>query len=100
MTLESLCGGKLMESSKKIASTLKLNISVLLWCGVAWIVSRTINSEVYVDILEHYLIRSIEDGFCDSSDFLFQDDDAFSHGSKQVKNFIDQNKNSPIKTMN
>ena len=63
-------------------------------------VSRTINLEVYVDISGHYLIPSIEEAFGDSCDFLFQDDNASCHKSKQVKDFSNQNGNSRIKTMN
>lgn len=68
--------------------------------GKLCIVLRTINSEVYIDILEHYLIPSIEEAFGDSSDFIFQDDNASCHRSKKVKNFFNRNGNSPIKTMN
>ena len=39
-------------------------------------------------------------GICDSSDFLFQDDNASCHRSKQVKGLLNQNRNSPIKTIN
>ena len=53
------------------------------------IVLRKINSEVYVDILEHYLMPSIEEVFGD-----------FSDRSKLVKDFLNQNENSPIKIMN
>ena len=68
--------------------------------GILCIVLRTIKSEVYVDILEHYLISSIEEEFCDSPYFLFQEDNAYCHRSKQIKDFLNQNENSPIKTMN
>ena len=51
-----------------------------------------------VDILKHYLIPSIEGAFGDSSDFLFQDTSC--HRSKQVKDFLNENGISPIKTMN
>ena len=67
--------------------------------GKLCIVSQTINSEVYVHILEHYFISTIEEAFGDSSDFPFQDDGASCHRSKQVKDFLNQNGNSPIKTM-
>ena len=54
-------------------------------------VSRTINSDVLVDILEYYMIPSTEEAFGDSSDFLFQDDNASCHRRKQVKDFLNQN---------
>lgn len=68
--------------------------------GKLCIVLQTINSEVYVNILEHYLIPSIEEAFGDSSDFLFQDDNASCHRGKRVKDFLNKNGNSPIKTLN
>ena len=51
-------------------------------------------------ILEHYLMSSIEEAFGNSPDFLFQDDNASCHRSKQIKDFLNQNENSPIKSMN
>ena len=59
--------------------------------GKLCIVSQTINSETYVDILEHYLIPSFDEEFGDSSDFLFQDDNTSCHKSKQVKDFLNRN---------
>ena len=56
--------------------------------GKLCVVSQTINSEVHVDILQHYLIPSIEEAFGDSSDFLFQDDNVPSHRRKRVKDFL------------
>ena len=64
--------------------------------GKLCIVSRKINSEEYVDILEHYLMLSIKEAFGDSSDFLFQDYNASCDKSKQVKNFLNQNGHSHI----
>ena len=53
-----------------------------------------------VDILEHYLMTSIKEAFGDSCDFLFEDDNASCDRSKQIKDFLNQNRNSPIKTRN
>ena len=46
------------------------------------------------------MIPNIEEAFGDSSDFLFQDDKASSQRSKHIKDFLNQNGNFPIKTMN
>lgn len=89
-----------------LRSKTKYQRSLMVWScltsqgvGELCIVLRTINSEIYVDILEHFLIPSIENAFGESSDFIFQDDNASCHRSIRVKNYLKNNGNSPIKTM-
>lgn len=67
--------------------------------GELCIVLRTVNSEVYEEILEHFLIPSIEKWFPDSDDFIYQDDNASCHRSKRIKQYLQNNGNSPIKVM-
>ena len=55
-----------------------------------------VNSKTYIHILQHFLIPSVEIWFEDSTDFIFQNDNASCHRSKIIRNFLQQNN---IKTM-
>ncbi len=72
----------------------KFAASIMVWgcmssrgTGKMCIVNGTVNSTVYQDILETFLIPSIEDMFGDA-DITFQDDNASCHRSKAVKLFL------------
>ena len=55
--------------------------------GKLCILYQNVNSETYIHVLEHFLIPSIEDWFGESSDFIFQDDNASCHRSKAIKRY-------------
>ena len=64
--------------------------------GKLCILYVTINSEIYMQVLEEFLIPSIESWFLDSNDFHFQQDNASCHRSKIVQKYL---KNNRIKTI-
>ena len=52
------------------------------------IITSTINSHVYVEILDNFLIPSIENGFGEEA--IFQDDNASCHRAKEIKAFLQE----------
>lgn len=90
------------EAYKKecLKRSVKFATSVMVWgCmtaegpGRLCIVSTTVNSEVYKEILEHFMIPSAED-LCDD-DFLFQQDLASPHASKSTTKWL-KDKDIPV----
>ena len=59
---------------------------------------QNINVDVYREILQSFLLPSLDEQF-DSSDFIVQDDNASPYRSEKLKHFLKYNVNSPIKTM-
>ena len=55
--------------------------------GQLFIVLRNVNADVYQKILENFLLPGLEEWFGDSSDFIFQDDNASFHRIKKDKAF-------------
>ena len=55
--------------------------------GQLAIVLRYVNADVYQKISENFLLPSLDEWFGDSSNFIFQDDNAFPHRSKINKAF-------------
>ena len=67
--------------------------------GQLVIVLRNVNADVHQEILEKFLLLSLDEWFGDSSDFIFQDDSASPHLSKKIKHFLKFNGNFLFKTM-
>lgn len=59
--------------------------------GKLYILYQNVNSEIYIHVLEHFLIPSIEDWFGESSDFIFNGVNASCHRSKAVTCYTRQN---------
>ena len=69
-------------------------MSVLIWACMSSngpdeldVVKTTVNSQIYVDILDHFLIPSIHNSFGDE-DVVLQDDNASCYRAKCVKDFF------------
>ena len=54
------------------------------------VIKTTINSQIYIDILDHFLIPTIDNAYGDE-DVMFQDDKAFWHRVKCVRDFLAYN---------
>ena len=52
------------------------------------VITSTINAHVYIEILDNFLIPSIENWFGD--EFIFQDDNASYHGAKRIKTLFQE----------
>lgn len=77
-----------------IKKQIKFPTSVLIWAcmsskgpGKLAVVKTTVNSRIYIDILDHFLIPSIDNAFGDE-DIVFQDDNASCHRAKCVRDFL------------
>lgn len=77
-----------------IKKQVKFPTSVLIWScmsskgpGELAVVKTTVNSQIYIDILDHFLIPSIDNAFGDE-DVVFQDDNASCHRAKCVRDFL------------
>ena len=57
--------------------------------GEMTVITSSINAQVYVEILDTFLIPSIERMFGDGS-IIFQDDNASCHRAKSVKTFLQE----------
>jgi DDE superfamily endonuclease len=57
--------------------------------GEMAVITSSINAQVYIDILDTFLIPSIERMFGDD-DIIFQDDNASCHRAKTVKTFLEE----------
>ncbi|KAF7709014.1 hypothetical protein HF521_018071 [Silurus meridionalis] len=83
---------KWAESGK----TCKFPQSLMIWgcmsgkgMGEMTVITSSINAQVYVEILDTFLIPSIERMFGDGS-IIFQDDNASCHRAKSVKTFLQE----------
>uniref|UniRef100_A0A8B9JPA9 Transposase Tc1-like domain-containing protein n=1 Tax=Astyanax mexicanus TaxID=7994 RepID=A0A8B9JPA9_ASTMX len=72
----------------------RLQWSLMIWgcmsgkgTGEMTVVNSSINAQVYIDILDSFLIPSIEQMFGDN-EIIFQDDNASCHRAKTVKAFL------------
>uniref|UniRef100_A0A3B1J147 Tc1-like transposase DDE domain-containing protein n=1 Tax=Astyanax mexicanus TaxID=7994 RepID=A0A3B1J147_ASTMX len=79
---------------KHLAKTTKFPQSLMIWgcmsgkgTGEMTVVNSSINAQVYIDILDSFLIPSIEQMFGDN-EIIFQDDNASCHRAKTVKAFL------------
>uniref|UniRef100_A0A3B1IEA9 Tc1-like transposase DDE domain-containing protein n=1 Tax=Astyanax mexicanus TaxID=7994 RepID=A0A3B1IEA9_ASTMX len=77
-----------------LKKTTKFPQSLMIWgcmsgkgTGEMTVVNSTINAQVYIDILDSFLIPSIEQMFGDN-EIIFQDDNASCHRAKTVKAFL------------
>uniref|UniRef100_A0A8C5I7Z6 Tc1-like transposase DDE domain-containing protein n=1 Tax=Gouania willdenowi TaxID=441366 RepID=A0A8C5I7Z6_GOUWI len=57
--------------------------------GEMAVITSSINAQVYVDMLDTFLIPSIERMFGDD-DIVYQDDNASCHRAKTVKTFLEE----------
>ena len=55
--------------------------------GELSVIKTTANSRICIDILDHFLIPSIDSAFGDE-DILFLDDNEFCHREKCVRDFL------------
>uniref|UniRef100_A0A3Q3AY27 Tc1-like transposase DDE domain-containing protein n=1 Tax=Kryptolebias marmoratus TaxID=37003 RepID=A0A3Q3AY27_KRYMA len=84
-----------------LKKTTKFPQSLMIWgcmsgkgTGEMTVVNSSINAQVYIDILDSFLIPSIEQMFGD--EIIFQDDNASCHRAKTVKAFLGER---PIQSM-
>lgn len=77
-----------------LKKTSKFPHSLMIWgcmsgkgTGEMAVVKSSINAQVYIDILDSFLIPSIENMFGDG-EIIFQDDNASCHRAKTVKAFL------------
>uniref|UniRef100_A0A3B1JCI9 Tc1-like transposase DDE domain-containing protein n=1 Tax=Astyanax mexicanus TaxID=7994 RepID=A0A3B1JCI9_ASTMX len=77
-----------------LKKTTKFPQSLMIWgcmsgkgTGEMTVVNSSINAQVYIDILDSFLIPSIEQMFGDN-EIIFQDDNASCHRAKTVKAFL------------
>uniref|UniRef100_A0A672T8Q8 Tc1-like transposase DDE domain-containing protein n=1 Tax=Sinocyclocheilus grahami TaxID=75366 RepID=A0A672T8Q8_SINGR len=94
MMLELLSGAVLSFCLKK---TTKFPNSFMVWgCSMSGkgpgemaILTSTVNAQMYIEILDTFLIPSIEKTFGDN-DVIFQDDNASCHRAKSVEAFLQE----------
>ncbi len=79
-----------------LKKTCKFPQSLMIWScmsgkgtGEMAVITSSINAQVYVDILDTFLIPSVERMFGDD-DIIFQDDNASCHRAKTVKTFLEE----------
>uniref|UniRef100_A0A3B5QWB7 Tc1-like transposase DDE domain-containing protein n=1 Tax=Xiphophorus maculatus TaxID=8083 RepID=A0A3B5QWB7_XIPMA len=79
-----------------LKKTTKFPQSLMIWgcmsgkgTGEMTVVNSSINAQVYIDILDSFLIPSIEQMFGDD-EVIFQDDNASCHRAKTVKAFLEE----------
>uniref|UniRef100_A0A3B5LXN8 Tc1-like transposase DDE domain-containing protein n=1 Tax=Xiphophorus couchianus TaxID=32473 RepID=A0A3B5LXN8_9TELE len=79
-----------------LKKTTKFPQSLMIWgcmsgkgTGEMTVVNSSINAQVYIDILDSFLIPSIEQMFGDD-EIIFQDDNASCHRAKTVKAFLEE----------
>uniref|UniRef100_A0A3Q3AMG8 Tc1-like transposase DDE domain-containing protein n=1 Tax=Kryptolebias marmoratus TaxID=37003 RepID=A0A3Q3AMG8_KRYMA len=79
-----------------LKTTCKFPQSLMIWgcmsgkgTGEMAVITCLINAQVYIDILDTFLIPSIERMFGDD-EIIFQDDSASCHRAKTVKTFLDE----------
>lgn len=84
-----------------LKSSVKFPQGVMIWgcigsrgTGSICILNRTMNTEVYVDVLEHKLLPTVEKYFGDGN-FIFQQDNASCHKSNNSKKWLEEN-NVPV----
>uniref|UniRef100_A0A672IF62 Tc1-like transposase DDE domain-containing protein n=1 Tax=Salarias fasciatus TaxID=181472 RepID=A0A672IF62_SALFA len=78
-----------------LKKTSKFPQSLMIWgcvsgkgSGETAVVKSSINAQVYIDILDSFLIPSIEKKMFGDDGIIFQDDNASCHRAKTVKAFL------------
>lgn len=90
------CRANEVYKDECLKKTAKFPQSFLVWgCmsgkgpGEIAIITSTVNAEVYTQILDGFLIPSVEKMF-GNDEFVFQDDNASCHRAKKVKDFLQE----------
>lgn len=90
------CRSNKIYEDNCLKKTCKFPQSLMIWgcmsgkgMGEMTVITSSINAQVYVEILDTFLIPSIERMFGDGS-ILFQDDNASCHRAKSVKTFLQE----------
>lgn len=78
-----------------LRSSTKFPQSLIIWgcmsskgTGRICLLKTTVNTDVYCEILDHFLLPTIEDHFPDE-DIIFQDDNARCHRGRAIKSYLD-----------
>ena len=79
---------------RRLQKQVEFSTSVLIWgCMQSKgrdelaVIKTTVNFRIYIDILDHFLIPSIDNAFGDE-DVVFQDDNVSCHRAKYVRDFL------------
>lgn len=103
------CGSHVYRKSEEkfspdcLLASPKFPRGILIWGAMAAngvgelaIISGTVNTDVYLDILEHYVLASAENLFGDEH-FVLQDDNASCHRSKPIVSWLQEKQISHMK---